>query len=129
MYPILPIDDLFNQLRRSGDEHVEQLRMVLQILKDRELYTKFRKCECWLRYVAFLVHIVSSEVLYHLGKVNVVVDDLSRLSMGNITHVKDGKKELVRDVHRLARLGVHLIDSSEGGVIVHMVLNSLVYQM
>ncbi|KAH0709388.1 hypothetical protein KY284_010815 [Solanum tuberosum] len=42
-------------------------------------------------------------VLYHPGKANVVADPLSRLSMGSVAHVEDEKKELVRDVHRLAR--------------------------
>ena len=36
-------------------------------------------------------------VHYHLGKANVVLDALSRMSMGSITHVEDGKKELVKD--------------------------------
>ncbi|WMV58725.1 hypothetical protein MTR67_052110 [Solanum verrucosum] len=41
-------------------------------------------------------------VLYHLGKTNVVVDALSRLSIGSVAHIEDDKEELVRDVHRLA---------------------------
>src|SRR5688572_1241028 len=57
-------------------------------------------------------------ILYHPGKANVVVDALSRLSMGSTAHIEEDKKELARDVHRLARLGVQLIDSSEGGAIV-----------
>ncbi|WMV13507.1 hypothetical protein MTR67_006892 [Solanum verrucosum] len=32
---------------------------------------------------------------------------------------KDEKKELVREVHKLARLGVQLVDSAKGGVMVH----------
>src|SRR5688572_15811 len=55
-------------------------------------------------------------VLYHLGKANVVADALSRLSMNSVSHVEDERKELVRDVHRLARLGVRLVDSSNGSV-------------
>ncbi|WMV51419.1 hypothetical protein MTR67_044804 [Solanum verrucosum] len=43
-----------------------------------------------------------------------VVNALSRLSMGRIAHVEDNKKELVRDVHRLARMGVQLLDSTKG---------------
>ncbi|WMV46053.1 hypothetical protein MTR67_039438 [Solanum verrucosum] len=39
--------------------------------------------------------------------------------MGSVTHIKEEKKELVRDVHRLARLGVQLVDSTKGGVMVH----------
>ena len=45
-------------------------------------------------------------VHYHPGKVNVVADALSRMSMGSTTHIEDGKKELVKDIHRLARLGM-----------------------
>ncbi|KAH0680946.1 hypothetical protein KY285_021901 [Solanum tuberosum] len=52
-------------------------------------------------------------VLYHPDKANVVVDALSILSMGSVDHVEDEKKELVRDVHRLARLGVLLVDSTK----------------
>ena len=36
--------------------------------------------------------------------------------MGSIAHVEDGKKELVKDVHRLAKLGVRLYDSTSGCV-------------
>ena len=31
-------------------------------------------------------------VLYHLGKANVVADDLSRMSMGSVSHVEEEKK-------------------------------------
>ena len=51
-------------------------------------------------------------VHYHPGKANVVDDALRRMSMGSTTHVEDGKKMLVKDVHRLARLGVWLVDST-----------------
>ncbi|WMV24369.1 hypothetical protein MTR67_017754 [Solanum verrucosum] len=54
--------------------------------------------------------------LYHPGKVNVVTDYLSKLSMGSTAHIEEGKRELAKDVHRLARLGVRLIDSTEGGI-------------
>ncbi|WMV59329.1 hypothetical protein MTR67_052714, partial [Solanum verrucosum] len=36
-----------------------------------------------------------------------------------VAHVEDEKKKLVRDVHRLARLDVQLVDSTKGGVMVH----------
>ena len=45
-------------------------------------------------------------VVYHPGEANMVEDSLSRMSMGSVAHVKEGKKEIVKDVHRLARLGV-----------------------
>ncbi|WMV25171.1 hypothetical protein MTR67_018556, partial [Solanum verrucosum] len=58
-------------------------------------------------------------ILYHPNKANVVADALSRLSMGSVSHIEDNKKELVRVVHRLARLGVQLVDYTKGGVMVH----------
>ncbi|XP_049391177.1 zinc finger BED domain-containing protein RICESLEEPER 1-like [Solanum stenotomum] len=38
--------------------------------------------------------------------------------MGSVAHVDDDIKELARDVHTLARLGVRLVDSDKGGVMV-----------
>ena len=58
-------------------------------------------------------------VHYRPGKANNVVDALSRMSMGSTTHIEDEKKELVKDVHRLAKLGVRLVDSTSGGVSLH----------
>ncbi|WMV37554.1 hypothetical protein MTR67_030939 [Solanum verrucosum] len=57
-------------------------------------------------------------ILYHPGKANVVVDALSMLSLGSTTHVKEEKRELAKDVHRLALLGVRLMDSTKGGIVV-----------
>ena len=57
-------------------------------------------------------------ILYHSGKANVVVDALSRLSMGNTTNLEEEKKELAKHVHRLARLRVRLMDSIEEGKVV-----------
>ena len=37
-------------------------------------------------------------VLYHSGKSNMVVDALSCMTMVSVTHVKEGKKDLVKDV-------------------------------
>ena len=55
-------------------------------------------------------------VHYHPSKANVVYDALSRMSMGSTTHIEDEKKELVKVVHRLERLGVWLVESTSGGV-------------
>ena len=42
-------------------EHAEYLRIVLNLLKDKELYAKFKKCKFWLEKVAFLGHQVSKD--------------------------------------------------------------------
>ena len=46
-------------------------------------------------------------LLYHRGKANVVTDALTRFSMGSTAHLEEEKKELEKDVHRLAHLIQH----------------------
>ena len=41
------------------------------------------------------------------------------MTMGSVSHIDEAKKDLEREVHRLARLGVRLEGSPDGGVIVH----------
>lgn len=55
-------------------------------------------------------------VLYHPGKANIVVNTLNRLSMSTVAHMENNKKELVWEVHRLARLGIRLVDLAERNV-------------
>ena len=40
---------------------MEHLMVVLQVLKEKKLFSKYNKCEIWLRLVAFFIHIISSE--------------------------------------------------------------------
>ena len=42
---------------QSEWEHEYHLRIVLQLLRDHQLYAKFSKCEFWLIEVRFLGHI------------------------------------------------------------------------
>ena len=51
-------------------------------------------------------------ILYHSCKANVVVDYLSMLSMGSTAHIEEEKKYLANDLHKLACLGVRLMDST-----------------
>jgi hypothetical protein len=44
---------------RSEKEHEEHLRLVLQKLREHRLYAKLRKCEFWLKQLAFLGHVIS----------------------------------------------------------------------
>ena len=58
-------------------------------------------------------------VLYHPGKANVVADALGQMTMGSVYHIEEVKKDLMKNVHRLARLGVRLEDSPNGGFMFH----------
>ena len=58
-------------------------------------------------------------VLYHPVKANVAADALSRMTMGSVSHVEEAKKDLLNDVHSLARLSVRVADSPNGCIMVH----------
>ena len=45
---------------KSENEHEDHLRIMRQVLRDHQLYAKFRKCEFWLTEVKFLGHMVSA---------------------------------------------------------------------
>jgi hypothetical protein len=45
---------------KSDSDHEEHLRLVLQKLRDNQLYAKFVKCEFWIGEVPFLGHIISN---------------------------------------------------------------------
>nr|GEV71801.1 retrotransposon protein, putative, Ty3-gypsy subclass [Tanacetum cinerariifolium] len=59
-YPLLRIDDLFDQLQNK-EEHEEHLRIILDLLQKEKLYAKFSKCEFWLDSLKILGHLINSQ--------------------------------------------------------------------
>ena len=49
---------------KNAEEHAFHLQIILKTLKDRQLYTKFLKCEFWLNKVVFLRHVVSRNSIF-----------------------------------------------------------------
>ncbi|GKD39833.1 putative nucleotidyltransferase, ribonuclease H, partial [Tanacetum coccineum] len=60
---------------KTQEEHVEHLRLVLELLEKEKLYAKFTKCEFWPREVQFVGHVIN----------------------GNVIHVDPSKIEAVKD--------------------------------
>ena len=59
---------------QSEWEHEYHLRIVLQLLRDHQLYAKFSECEFWLTEVRFLGHVVLAPgVSVDLEKVKAVM--------------------------------------------------------
>ena len=46
---------------KTREDHERYLRLVLQTLKEHQLYAKFSKCEFWLDKVSFLGHVISKD--------------------------------------------------------------------
>ncbi|XP_070057403.1 uncharacterized protein [Nicotiana tomentosiformis] len=70
------------------------------------------------------------EILYHPGKANVVADALSQKYMASLAHLEAYQRPLAKEVHRLSSLGVRIMDSSRGEVIVqHRTELSLVVEV
>jgi hypothetical protein len=52
------IDDILI-FSKNEEEHDEHLHMVLQNLRENQLYAKLNKCEFWLKEFSFLGNIIS----------------------------------------------------------------------
>jgi hypothetical protein len=61
-FVVVFIDDILI-FPKNEEEHDEHLRLVLQKLRENQLYAKLSKCEFWLK-VSFLGHIISEEGMY-----------------------------------------------------------------
>ena len=72
-FVVVFVDDIliYSQFEK---EHEDHLRIVLQTLKDHQLYAKFSKSEFWHTKVRFLGHVMSaSSVSVDLEKVEAVM--------------------------------------------------------
>jgi ribonuclease HI len=59
-FVVVFIDDILIH-SETTDEHEEHLRIVLERLRQQNLYAKFSKYEFWMEKVAFLGHVLSAE--------------------------------------------------------------------
>ena len=60
---------------KNTEEHAFHLRIVLQTLKEMQLYAKFSKCEFWLNEMIFLGHVVSrNDIFIDTKKLKAIVN-------------------------------------------------------
>jgi hypothetical protein len=72
-FVVVFIDDILIY-SKNDSYHEGHLRMVLQKLRDNQLYAKFSKCKFWLDEIPFLGHIISKGgIVVDLAKVTAIV--------------------------------------------------------
>ncbi|WJZ87502.1 hypothetical protein VitviT2T_006876 [Vitis vinifera] len=59
-FVVVFIDDILVYSKSRG-EHERHLSIILQTLRDKQLYAKLKKCEFWLDKVSFLGHMVTKD--------------------------------------------------------------------
>ena len=68
------IDDIL-VYSKDREDHDTHLRVVLETLRNEQLYAKRSKCKFWLREVSFLGHIVSEEgIQVDPRKIEVIIE-------------------------------------------------------
>jgi hypothetical protein len=73
-FVVVFIDDIL-LYSKSVEEHEEHHQIILQWLRENQLYAKFSKCEFWIKEVPFLSHMVSPEgITMDPGKVKEVLE-------------------------------------------------------
>jgi hypothetical protein len=78
------IDDIL-VYSKDEEEHEQHLRVILQRLREHQLYAKFSKCAFWLIEVPFIGHVISAEgIAVDLSKVQEVLDWKSQTSVTQI---------------------------------------------
>ncbi|GJU36704.1 putative reverse transcriptase domain-containing protein [Tanacetum coccineum] len=58
-FVIVFIDDVLIY-SKNKEEHGEHLKTILNLLRSKNLYAKFSKCDFWLDFVKFLGHVIDS---------------------------------------------------------------------
>ncbi|GJS27843.1 putative reverse transcriptase domain-containing protein [Tanacetum coccineum] len=62
-FMIFFIDDIMIY-SKTKQEHEEHLKLILELLKKKELYAKFSKCEFWIPKVQFLRHVINNKGIH-----------------------------------------------------------------
>ena len=93
------------------------MRIVLQTLKDHQLYVKFSKCEFWLTEVKFLGHIVSAlSVSIDPDKVKVVMSWERLKSVFEIRNFLGLARYYSRFIEDFSHLAAHMTRLTQKGV-------------
>jgi hypothetical protein len=84
-FMVVFIDDILIFFKNE-EEHNKHLRLVLQKLRENQLYAKLNKCKFWLKEVSFLGHIISKGGIF--VDPSKVKDVLSWNTLQNVSDIR-----------------------------------------
>jgi hypothetical protein len=74
IFVLVFIDDILIY-SKNREEHEEHLKLVLQVIREHQLYVKFSKCEFFQKQVHYLGHVISKEVVeVDTDKIKAIMD-------------------------------------------------------
>ena len=72
-FVVVFIDDIL-VYSKDAQEHEQHLKIVLQILREKQLFAKLSKCDFWLKEMSFPGHVVSIKgIRVDLAKIEAIV--------------------------------------------------------
>ncbi|GKE54946.1 putative reverse transcriptase domain-containing protein, partial [Tanacetum coccineum] len=97
-FVIVFIDDILIY-SKTREEHVEHLRLVLELLKKGKLYAEFSKCEFCLREVQFLRHVINELAGYYRRFIENFSKIAKSLTILTQKSLLDGPEDFVLKIH------------------------------
>jgi hypothetical protein len=102
---------------KDREEHEEHLKLVLQVLREHQLYAKFRKCEFFQKQVHYLGHVISEEgVAVDPDKINAIMDWPAPKDVSDIRSFMGLTGYYMRLIKGFSKIGFPIISLHKKGV-------------
>ena len=73
-FVVVFIDDILIY-SKTNEKHDEQLQIILQVLREHQLYAKFSKCEFYKDKIQYLGHVISEQgISVDKDKIKAIID-------------------------------------------------------
>nr|GEZ92215.1 putative reverse transcriptase domain-containing protein [Tanacetum cinerariifolium] len=93
-FVIVFIDDILIY-SRSKEEHANHLRIIMELLREEKLYSKFSKCDFCISIVQFLRHLIDTQGLHvDPAKTEAIAKSLTELTQKNKKYIWGKNQEI-----------------------------------